>query len=336
MKTVLHRLPDDFHERLEAKFGGRATPADVAAFFDEVIPGLTATEKMDLSTNRLRELDEKKAELLVLREKAVKLHDAFDDLIEWLKQPLFLERPSTSITHQIRAAARDRSILNVQVYCNREAPDDLEQEILSKATCFLIQHDWAAAFAGATDYAEGEFRLPFEVCAFEFRIGGRRLVALAIDVGSQVRVTTVVETKLGWLVPDLSFDIENGQWNVPKDGNHYMAKEGYFNFASFVASQIRAACIAMEANVAESEIVQAPEKLNRARAKAGKPPLSDHHIIYLTRQYKGDARGDGTGTKRRLHFRRGHWRHYEDHRTWIRWTLVGDPDLGFVEKEYRL
>ena len=48
--------------------------------------------------------------------------------------------------------------------------------------------------------------------------------------------------------------------------------------------------------------------------------------------------GPGTGTHRspRLHFRRGHWRHYEDHKTWIRWQMVGNPDLGFVEKQYRL
>jgi hypothetical protein len=42
------------------------------------------------------------------------------------------------------------------------------------------------------------------------------------------------------------------------------------------------------------------------------------------------------GRKKRLHFRRGHWRHYETHKTWIKWMLVGDPDLGFIEKQYRL
>lgn len=41
-------------------------------------------------------------------------------------------------------------------------------------------------------------------------------------------------------------------------------------------------------------------------------------------------------TRKRLHFRRSHWRHYVSHKTKIPWTLVGDPNLGFVEKEYRL
>jgi hypothetical protein len=30
------------------------------------------------------------------------------------------------------------------------------------------------------------------------------------------------------------------------------------------------------------------------------------------------------------------WRHFVSHKTWIKWTLVGDPDLGFIDKEYRL
>lgn len=37
-----------------------------------------------------------------------------------------------------------------------------------------------------------------------------------------------------------------------------------------------------------------------------------------------------------MHFVRGHWRHYEVSKTWIRWHLRGDPDLGFIDKEYRL
>lgn len=37
-----------------------------------------------------------------------------------------------------------------------------------------------------------------------------------------------------------------------------------------------------------------------------------------------------------LHFRRGHWRHYGEYKTWIKWMLVGDPELGFVDKMYKL
>jgi hypothetical protein len=44
----------------------------------------------------------------------------------------------------------------------------------------------------------------------------------------------------------------------------------------------------------------------------------------------------GAATTRSSATTRGHWRHYERHKTWIKWTLVGDPDLGFVDKHYRL
>jgi hypothetical protein len=42
------------------------------------------------------------------------------------------------------------------------------------------------------------------------------------------------------------------------------------------------------------------------------------------------------GPKRRLHFRRGHFRHFDGWKTWVNWCLVGDPDLGFVDKHYKL
>lgn len=63
-----------------------------------------------------------------------------------------------------------------------------------------------------------------------------------------------------------------------------------------------------------------------------------HHVISLANRRNRPAAlgGDGSSRRRRLHFRRGHWRHFETHKTWIKWMLVGDPDLGFVEKEYRL
>jgi hypothetical protein len=38
----------------------------------------------------------------------------------------------------------------------------------------------------------------------------------------------------------------------------------------------------------------------------------------------------------RLHFRRGHHRHYENYKLWIKWQLVGNPDIGFIDKDYKL
>jgi hypothetical protein len=44
----------------------------------------------------------------------------------------------------------------------------------------------------------------------------------------------------------------------------------------------------------------------------------------------------GAAASPRLHFRRGHYRHYPNHKLWIRWCLVGNPDLGFIDADYRL
>ena len=105
-----------------------------------------------------------------------------------------------------------------------------------------------------------------------------------------------------------------------------------------VDKQIRAIAIALDAEVIETECVRAPEKLNKAREKRGEPPLRDYHIVSLAQRHRAAPLPDHERRHRspRLHFRRGHWRHYEEHRTWVRWTLVGNPDLGFIEKEYRL
>lgn len=103
-----------------------------------------------------------------------------------------------------------------------------------------------------------------------------------------------------------------------------------------VSGQIKAACIALDAQVAEATTVREAH----SRSGGGSPqPLKAHHIVSLARRTARPASlgdGSGSGRRKRLHFRRGHWRHFEAHKTWIRWMLVGNPDLGFVEKEYRL
>jgi hypothetical protein len=106
-------------------------------------------------------------------------------------------------------------------------------------------------------------------------------------------------------------------------------------------TNIKAACISLEAKVAEIEVVRAPHKLNAARERRGKLPISDYHIINLARRQQVEPlplehKLEAHPRSPRLHFRRGHWRHFVNHKTWINWTLVGDPDLGFIDKHYRL
>ena len=103
--------------------------------------------------------------------------------------------------------------------------------------------------------------------------------------------------------------------------------------------QIRAISIALDSEVAIKTLVRAPHKLNIEREKDGKPALLDYNVVMLNGSNRANYRpyrGAGTHRSPRLHFRRGHWRHYLEHKTWVRWTLVGNPELGFIDKEYRL
>jgi hypothetical protein len=114
----------------------------------------------------------------------------------------------------------------------------------------------------------------------------------------------------------------------------------------FVARQLQAALIALDAAVALTTVTRQPEKLNRARQRRGQLPLYDYHVVSLANRTRPATLPDDPATlpeesagahrSPRLHFRRGHWRHFENFKTWINWTLVGDPDLGFIEKHYRL
>ena len=102
---------------------------------------------------------------------------------------------------------------------------------------------------------------------------------------------------------------------------------------------IKALCVALDAEVAVRNVVRASEKVNRRREQEGREPFYSYHVVSLNRRYRIGNRSPGGGLvqgKKRLHFRRGHWRHYAEFKTWVRWTLVGNPELGFIDKEYRL
>lgn len=230
------------------------------------------------------------------------------------------------------AMAKARSAINEAVH--GKGVDDLS---LGKHI-FLIQHDWAAAFASAHDYQTGEYLLPAEHCTFECRVNGTRF---AVHIGGDhpngfTLAFVYMETADGWFtLPPTHFN----------DGRLFSQHKGHYleqhldKLMDFFSAHIRAISIGLESEVAVATVVRAPHKLNHAREKVGKLPLFDFHVIDLTRRQRLEPATpdpDRETTRRRLHFVRGHWRHYVDHKTWIKWHYRGDPDLGFIDKEYRL
>lgn len=228
--------------------------------------------------------------------------------------------------------------LDAVVLCiPEETGFQLTDHDLKASHSIVVQHDWAQAFDKADQFDGGEYRLPYKVQVFEFRISGAR-VCFSVDTedaGTPITSGLWIETPAGWALAALC-TFNDGRF-VP--GQFSTAAK---TIVDLCGKQVRAIAIALEAKVAVKELVRAPHKLNVARAKRGKLPLLDYHVVNLARRVRAlpDAEplaSDHQGTKRRLHFRRGHWRHFENgKKTWIDWMLVGDPDLGFIDKHYTL
>lgn len=250
---------------------------------------------------------------------------AVQPIIEWMRAERFhVERNDCTRAHKLSEAINERKLVSY-------GKDTHEATIVAAksfegAPSFLIQHDWAAAFKNATDYAGGTYRLPFDECVLEFRLSGRTVLVGLVDQPSGARHGYIfIQADAGyWWFPGVVIEGDKSASPV-------------YAFCEAIWEHVRAVCVALDAEVAYREIVRGPPKLNEARARKGEPPVRDYHIIRLRGRLTGRADSFG-GTHRspRLHFRRGHWRHLATHTVWVKWCLVGDPDLGFIEKDYRL
>lgn len=243
----------------------------------------------------------------------------------WTESDLKIERPEGISFRRLRKAVADGNTVYLAGDAAEEAPaHEFEKEIFRFAEVLLIEHDWAGAFENA-EMSNAVVKLPYEVCAFEFKISGRAVIALATQFETDIAFSPAIECGDGWLVTGFVTPLRG----LTKD------KDGWQNLFNILGSQIRAACIALDAEVATSEVVREP--YSSPHGKNAHPPLKPYHVVSLAhRTARPLPLGTETGRRVRLHFRRGHWRHLDDHRTWIRWMLVGDPDLGFVDKHYKL
>jgi hypothetical protein len=103
-----------------------------------------------------------------------------------------------------------------------------------------------------------------------------------------------------------------------------------------VRATARAVAIALDAQVAETDVVRAPHRLNaNERGVVGRllrtiTSSNWRAVLALLLCRRRLLSASATA------FRRGHWRRFPSHKTWIKWTLVDDPDLGFIDKRYRL
>lgn len=275
------------------------------------------------------EIQEIKAEIADLKTQATAV-----EVIEVFGGELKLGRPIGSAFYKLREAYhRDEILLPVGGPVDVDGPYDQPHQI------FLIEHDWAAAFARANDF-DGVVKLPFEYCCFELRLCGHRVLACLEQNEAHpdtLMMVVFADMTAGWTII-AGAKLVDGAPQQPVDDSR-LSIIGTI-VSAFIWQQVRAVVIALDAEVAVTDTIRAPHKLNKERERKGKTPLCDYHVVSLAKRARADALPeDHVATERkspRLHFRRGHWRHYDNHKTWIKWMLVGEPDLGFVDKHYRL
>lgn len=224
-----------------------------------------------------------------------------NDLVTWAKHPSpSLEACNTSHWHKVLTAHTNGSIYygaasaDRQSAAERIAFRDVPQVV-------LIQHNWAAAFSGAQDFEDGEVKPPFDCVVFEMAVAGRRVV----HVKHNDEQCDFIQAGDAWVYigpPQRDTDNEERECS---------------QVCNLVSSNIRAACIALDAAVAVTSVTRAPYRLNIAREKKGLPPIFDFHTVSLANRSRVDrlATGDAAHRSPRLHFRRGHWRHYSSHKS---------------------
>lgn len=292
-------------------------------------PSRAKVEKAKSIREELRKIAESNAE--ELKELDFK-RDTIEWYLKWLEGGGRLEKNDCSRLHQLVESMHDRRVVTFKEELMEEnavsamlvpflmAPTEEDKR---QTGVFVVQHAWSSLIEDPGD----PVRIPFPISVFEFRVSNATVIFVAAtkegDDEGEPTTCAFVQTPGGvWLTVGASIDGAKYDSEV----HDRMWKE------------VRAICISLEVNVLTHAVVRAPSALNQKRERSGKTPLRDYHLLNLARRYRvtNPSGGHVPGHHKRLHLRRGHWRHYPDHKTWIKWTLAGDPALGFVEKDYAL
>jgi hypothetical protein len=259
---------------------------------------------------------------------------AMRGLFDWSQDSgIKIERPEGPSFRKMRkAVAEGNSIYFGKEFTGKTPALDFEKDVFRYVEILVIEHDWAAAFKidrPNPDFTRAEVKLPYDVCAFEFKFSGRPVIAIATQIDTEIGFSPAILCGDLWVLTDFVVPLDGFD---PGDERN----TGIIELLEQIGYQIKAACIALDADVARSDAVREP--YSGAPGRNTYRPPKPYHVVSLARRTARSLPSSNvdTGRRVRLHFRRGHWRHFEDHKTWIKWMLVGDPDLGFVDKHYKL
>lgn len=356
-----HGLPrePDIEKATGFRRYGIQTKADEAKIdealkvMDAEIKDLPMAEKRRWAKRKDRALRQKtnllRDEFRDTSQKINKLNDliaAYRDLESWANGFLTFQRPASSFFQDFRKAIADATILDMRDLRTQPTVEAYDEEVFENANIFVVEHDWVGAVGRAEEFADGSFRLPYDTCIFEFTVTGKQVVAIACNYSesasdkgmhNEIVLQLGVRSLIGWTISPEIYRHSHAGWAADfAPVSRHMVDDPFQRLVRLIGDQMRAASIALDAEAATSELVRESHIGRKSSDRSALPDYS-YHVIKLAKRSRATSFGDGDcGSRRRLHFRRGHWRHYESHKTWIRWMLVGDPDLGFVDKDYRL
>jgi hypothetical protein len=284
-----------------------------------------------------------------------------------LKPPFVLSRPQVSRAHNFMQFLSEMVLQEETFQLKWVEPErfaalqDDARSLLSICQkddfmVMLIEHAWSEAVDLGSVRQDDTVQLPSGNMVFEFVVNGVHFLWWYMQMEGWDKNGSMIARYCGQGPSD------HGQWAVMTKAHKEDLKDNELQLAlfspqksardstdnilvpddldDFLVKNVYAACVVLDAELAYREVVRAPHKLNAARAKKGKLPLYSYHIIKLANRKRAaalpDAQSQESGRRLRMHFVRGHWRHFEEHKTWVKWHVRGDPDLGRIEKEYRL
>lgn len=281
--------------------------------------------------------------------------DVHGSLRAWNRGELRLEKPQSSSLHHLLA------------YDAITASNPERERLYDDCQCVLVENDWGASVPPIS----GEWRTPYPVMCWEFRISGVRVLAFTDandDEFTNASLWMVYGKDRHWVIDDFSYEV--GHPALPPGRAHRQRYEGdrgrsddyeFRRVATVVYDCIRAVCIMREAAVAEQHLVREDRGRQDRTAPTGavrKHPPRDYYVVRLVhaerrahrQRVAGSAGYSGTRAPQRGHWRAGTWVHFDDQdsgrvqyandggfvvsKTWRPWHFAGDPN-NIIHKEYR-
>lgn len=230
---------------------------------------------------------------------------------------------------------------------------DLAKVMAPSAPLFVVNHNWTSTLSNIEGYG-GDVMLPFQKVIFEFELQGVRFVA-AVDAEETGGLLDQASISFFFRVPirDIDTGRDPEMWKARqshKSWRKLMDNAGsfwvtvdlkYFPLEPKVREHIRAICLALEIEVAETRQVHVPSRVKERRRREGKHPLVDYTMVEVAARHVAAPRAPGDPEPKapsvRWHIRRGHIRHYAPGKsTWVKAHKVGDASLGIVLHDYKV